>query len=132
MTLIAALLLAGWASTTVISALASQRHDQRLDRLTTLLISERASSDQRTIQLLNQHATDRTKPNPDTTALIALVERMAQRIQAPTEAVVEHQLAAPLPDSPPAIPFDNDQAFWEAQEPLSKEALADALMDAEL
>jgi len=129
--MLATLLLISWAATMVTFVLSGYRHDQRLDRLTTLLISERASSDQRTIQLLNQHATDRTKPNPDTTALIALVERMAQRIQAPTEAVVEHQLAAPLPDSPPAIPFDNDQAFWEAQEPLSKEALADALMEAE-
>lgn len=127
MTLLAAALTGSLAAV----YLNARQHAHRIDRLLNIIITERASSDHRIHQLLAQHATDRAKPTPDTAALIALTDRMAQRLQAPAEAVVEHQLAGPLPPSPSAIPLDDDDAFWKAQEPMSKEALADALMEAE-
>jgi hypothetical protein len=46
--------------------------------------------------------------NPDLEQLIALVDRLCQRVQAPSQAVIDHSLAAAVvPPSPPAVPFDD-------------------------
>jgi len=63
--------------------------------------------------------------NPDLEQIIALADRMAQRIQAPQQAVYEHA-AVQLPPDPPAVGFDDDAGYWEAR--LSKDELAEALM----
>lgn len=68
--------------------------------------------------------------NPDLEQLLVTVENLCQRIQAPEQAVVDHVLQV-QPMSPPAVPMDDDDAFWKAQE-LPKEQLAEVEMQAEL
>jgi len=67
--------------------------------------------------------------SPDLENLIALVDRLCQRVQAPDLAVTEHAFKD-TPPSPRAVPFDDDEAFYEAQ--LTKEQLAHAAYEAEL
>jgi hypothetical protein len=45
-----------------------------------------------------------------------------QRIQAPTQAVVDHSMTQGPVWAPPAVAPDSDEEYWE-----SKEALADRL-----
>lgn len=68
--------------------------------------------------------------NPDLEQLIALIDRQMQRIQAPAQAVMDHSVGLAAP-SPPAIPFDDDDAFNESRQ-MSKEDLAEHLMRAEV
>jgi rubrerythrin len=67
--------------------------------------------------------------NPDLEQLIGLIDRQMQRIQAPAQAVVDHSVAQ-MPESLPAVGFDDDDAFWKSRE-LDKEQLAEAEMHAE-
>lgn len=73
------------------------------------------------------YADERAQATPDLSALIDLVDRCCQRLQAPDQAIVEHQLMQPLPPMPQAVLPDDDIGFWEAQQ-TSKEDLADRLM----
>lgn len=93
----------------------NRKHDQQIDTLLRLGQRERAT------------------PDPNVAALIALTENLCQRLQAPQQAVIDHTIQqAVTPDMvPPAIPPDDDTAFWDAQ-PFSKEALADILAHAEV
>lgn len=60
--------------------------------------------------------------SPDLTAMIELVDRLAQRVQAPQVAVAEHTAAVLPTEAPAHIPMDDDDAFWLAN--MSKEDLA--------
>lgn len=73
---------------------------------------------------------DRNQPNPDITQLIGLTERLCQRLQAPTQAVIEHAQAQPLPPMPPTVNPAIDDSYWAAMQP--KEQLADELMEHEV
>jgi hypothetical protein len=70
---------------------------------------------------------DRRRHNPDIDALIALCDRLCQRLQAPATAILEHHQAVDrLPtaaEAPAAVQPDSDEDFWE-----SRDALADRLM----
>jgi hypothetical protein len=63
--------------------------------------------------------------------LIALVDRLCQRVQAPQAAVLEHdEQVRALRDeeyAPPAVPPDDDEAFW-----ASRDKLAELMMEQEL
>jgi hypothetical protein len=63
--------------------------------------------------------------------LIALVDRLCQRVQAPQAAVLEHdERVRALRDeeyAPPAVPPDDDEAFW-----ASRDKLAELMMEQEL
>lgn len=66
----------------------------------------------------------------DTIELIALCDRLCQRLQAPHAAILEHdeQVREPRSDeyAPPAVPPDDDDAFW-----TSRDKLAELLMEQE-
>lgn len=70
--------------------------------------------------------------DPDLEQIIALVDRLCQRIQAPTQAVIDHSIATVPVESPAAVGFDDDEGFHAARENLTKEQLADMMMDAEV
>jgi hypothetical protein len=64
--------------------------------------------------------------------LVALADRMAQRIQDPSSAVLEHhELTSPPPSSPtyapPALLPDDDDAFWESREDLARRMMSEEL-----
>jgi hypothetical protein len=115
-TAILAALLVAWLLHTRTLKNERARHEQRLDQL------ERAH----TVQMQKLLA----QKNPDLDQIIGLVDRLCQRVQAPSQAVVDHSVGL-APPSPPAVGFDDDEAFHAARE-MSKEALADMLMDAEV
>ena len=73
----------------------------------------------------------RRQRDPDIRQLIALVDRLCQRVQAPQTAVLEHrEREAPAPTAqyaPPAVEPDDDEGYWEA-----KERLAEQMMRAEV
>jgi hypothetical protein len=46
------------------------------------------------------------------------VAKLLDRIQAPKQAVAA-SLTEGLPPSPPAVGFDDDNGFWEAQEAMN-------------
>lgn len=62
----------------------------------------------------------RAKAAPDLTELVALIDRLCQRVQAPEQAVVEHAMAQPLPPMPQVIEMDDDDAHWEAKEQMAE------------
>lgn len=116
MTALIVLLAVAWASTLTALIYRAQVHDRRIDRLISL------------------HATERAQTTPDLKALIGLVENLAQRIQDPQQAVIDHstQLDATNP-GPAAVNPELDDAYWSALEALiPKEALAEAAMEEEL
>lgn len=63
--------------------------------------------------------------------LIALVDRLCQRVQAPHAAVLEHdqQVRVARDDeyAPPAVEPEDDQGYW-----ASRDKLAEMLMEQEL
>lgn len=63
--------------------------------------------------------------------LIALTDRLCQRLQAPGAAVLEHDEAVRAQRSeeyaPPAVEPDDDEGFW-----MSREKLAEYAMKAEV
>jgi hypothetical protein len=71
---------------------------------------------------------DRRRASPDVLALIALVDRLAQRIQSPQAAVLEHfeQHRALRGDeyAPSAIPPDDDDAYWASKDKLAEQLMA--------
>lgn len=70
---------------------------------------------------------ERRKANAD---FIALVDRLCQRLQAPSAAVLEHDEQVrerhPFEYAPPAIEPEDDEAYW-----MSRDRLAEAVMEAE-
>lgn len=80
------------------------------------LVEERRQHHNLTRELLDARS-------PDLEQLIALTDRLCQRIQAPELAVLEHQQAGPAL-TPPAVGFDDDEAFHAAHG-LTTEQLAD-------
>lgn len=79
--------------------------------------------------LLERRASRRQPvPNPDLLALVGLIDRLCQRIQAPAQAVFEHSTEQVRPGSeeaPPAVHPDNDADFWEAREALAERLMAE-------
>lgn len=70
---------------------------------------------------------ERRQPDPNMVALIALVDRLCRRIQAPQLAAIEEANETLPGRSPVAVnPFSDDE-YWE-----SREALADRLMREEV
>lgn len=72
----------------------------------------------------------RSQASPDLEALVALVRDLCQRVQAPKEAVVQHQMETGPVFAPPAVLPDDDAGWFEAR--MSKEDLARQAMDEEL
>jgi hypothetical protein len=80
---------------------------------------------QRNANLL-AHTLDQQE-SPDLTALIALIERQNQRIQAPEVAVAQHAAQDMPADLPQHVSTEDDDGFWK-----TKEQLADDEYDQEL
>lgn len=80
--------------------------------------------------LLYERRAERRRVDPTTQALIALCDRLCQRLQAPHAAILEHdeQVRALRDDeyAPPAVPPDDDDAFW-----MSRDKLAELAMEQE-
>lgn len=72
----------------------------------------------------------RRRANPDLQALIALCDRLCQRLQSPQAAVLEHdEQVRALRDeeyAPPAVTPEVDEEFW-----ASREKLAELMMEQE-
>ena len=56
---------------------------------------------------------------------------LLQRIQAPDQAVIAHQARHDAITTPPAVRFDDDADYWQADR-LTKEQLAEQMMALEL
>lgn len=64
-------------------------------------------------------------------ALLGTIHELCQRIQAPDLAIVDHQAKQGAVVNPPAVGWDNDDDFWEADK-MTREQLAEQVMQAEL
>lgn len=64
-------------------------------------------------------------------AFLEQIQTLCQRIQAPTQAVVDHSIQATPNPSPAAVNPEDDSAYWDAQG-IAKERLAEMLEAAEL
>lgn len=109
------------------------KHTETVMQLLAAQDIEREQARNQLRDLVELHTRERETAHPDLTELIALTDRLCQRVQAPEQAVLEHQLQD-LPVSPPAVTPDDDDAYWEAMRgtTLDKESLAEQLMEAEL
>lgn len=58
-------------------------------------------------------------PSPDLTALIALVENLCQRIQAPDMAAAVHATQGQPLEAPPAVSIFDDSDHWESKEEMA-------------
>lgn len=72
---------------------------------------------------------DRRGADPGTEALIALCDRLCQRLQAPQAAVLEyHQSQVPsAEEAPRAVHPDSDDDYWEARETLADRLMAEEM-----
>lgn len=77
--------------------------------------------------LLLDRSRERRQPNPDVEQLIALVDRLCVRIQAPQRSAIEGLNEPVAHQSPVAVNPELDDEYWE-----SREALADRLMGQEV
>lgn len=106
----------------------ARSHGRQLVRVLSLAETDRVEQRERTERLLSlveatqAHA---SKPHPDVAELVALVDRLCQRIQAPEQAVVEHAMAQPLPPLPMAIEMDDDEGHWESKEQMAEREMAE-------
>lgn len=110
-------------------------HQAHIDQLTALLASERETHQARIDDLLEHVHQIAGQASPDLTELIALVDRLCQRLQAPEQAIVDHQIQQVDLPTPPAVQPDDDQGYWEAMErinTMSKGDLAEHAMSAEI
>jgi hypothetical protein len=57
--------------------------------------------------------------SPDLCEMVALVDRLCQRIQAPEAAVMEHAAQGAV-YAPQHVPLDDDQQFFESKEQLAE------------
>lgn len=84
---------------------------------------ERARTDDVVRQLTNSVlaiADADREPHPDLALLIASNDRLAQRIQAPEYAVVEHAQTQALPPLPQAVEMDDDERHWQTRDELAE------------
>lgn len=110
-----------------------KRHQDERARLLELMHTERKAMALRIHDERVAMENARAQATPDLQALVALVERMAQRLQAPEWAVQEHRFASTEGASTPqAVLPDDDQGWWEARQGASKEELAEQLWADEL
>lgn len=58
--------------------------------------------------------------SPDLTEMVALTDRLCQRLQAPMVAVGEHDAQVAGLFAPPAVPMDDDAAHWESKDDLAR------------
>jgi hypothetical protein len=58
--------------------------------------------------------------SPDLTEMVALTDRLCQRLQAPMVAVGEHDAQVAGLFAPPAVPMDDDDAHWESKDDLAR------------
>jgi hypothetical protein len=71
--------------------------------------------------------------HPDATAveLIAVIDRLCQRVQAPAAAILEHDEAVRSPRSeeyaPPAVAPEDDEGYWESRDKLAELMMAEEL-----
>ncbi len=119
-------LLAGvvyaWAATI-------RAHEQRVDDLLQYAYAERVQATSGFLAAISESA--QHDPHPDLAALVDLVDRLCQRLQAPETAIVDHQLSQQMPYMPQAVnPEGPDDEFWEAHD-ISKETLAEQLAEQE-
>lgn len=81
--------------------------------------------------LLVERLQERRHANPDVAKLIGLCDRLCQRLQAPSAAILEHdeQVRQRRDEeyAPPAVTPDDDDAFW-----MSREKLAELAMQQEM
>jgi hypothetical protein len=110
---------------------AHRKEIETIHGLLDLQDTQRTGDLERIDNLLRAQHAAMAAPHPDLTALIDLVDRLCQRIQAPEQAVIEHSIQQPLPDVPPTVRPDDDRGYWEALN-LSKEDLAEGAMAGEL
>lgn len=75
----------------------------------------------------------RRHPDPAVVELIGLCDRLCQRLQAPQAAVIEHDEKVrerlPAEYAPPAVPPDDDEAFWASRDKLAELAMQQELND---
>ncbi len=115
----------GWAAAFLLLYALTRPDD---DKLYALLASERAAHREHTDRLmaLTERALEQTnRPHPDIAELVALTDRLCQRIQAPEAAVIEHQMQMPLPPMPQVIDMDDDQAHWESKEQMAEREMTE-------
>jgi len=60
--------------------------------------------------------------NPDLESMIALTDRLCQRLQAPEVAVMQHQ--PQIEPSPPAVDPNDDGDYWEDRDQLAERLMA--------
>lgn len=116
----------------LVSYVKDTRHANAIDRLLDAHNQYRLDMDagyQASLAQLAEHF--KPEPHPDIAQLVALVDRLCQRLQAPDHAVVEHAQAQPLPPMPQAVLPDDDEG-WHRAQALTKEQLAEQAMAAEL
>lgn len=72
---------------------------------------------------------DRRRADPGTVELIALCDRLCQRLQAPQMATLEyHQAQVPTSEeAPAAVHPDSDEDYWEARETLADRLMAEEM-----
>lgn len=75
----------------------------------------------------HQTAVTLAAATPDLIELVALVDRLCQRVQAPDVAVAEHAAAQGPVWAPPAVPMDDDEAHFQSKEALAEQV---AMMEA--
>ena len=119
-----------WAAMSgLLYALMRRDHQTDNDRLVAMIATDRAHhrDSLERLMVLHEQTTERLcRPHPDLTELVALVDRLCQRIQAPEQAVVEHAMQMPLPPMPQVIEMDDDDRHFE-----TKEQMAEREMDEE-
>jgi hypothetical protein len=108
---------------TILLCLQDRRASKRESALNDHLIRQEQRHSAHMAKVLEQK-------NPDLEQLIGLIDRQMQRIQAPVQAVMDHSVAQAVP-SPPAVPWDDDDAFHRSRG-MTTEELAEAEMRAEL
>lgn len=79
------------------------------------------------VVLLAERWQDRRRGDRALTELVALSDRMAQRLQAPQAAIIEHDEAVRGRTdeyAPPAVEPDDDEAYWMSRDKLAELAMA--------
>lgn len=107
-----------------------KRHQAERTRLLQLMLDERESMARRIHDERVAMEAARAQVTPDLTAMVAMLDRMAQRLQAPEWAVQEHRFAT-TEGAPAPQPALDDESWWAAQD-VPKEELAEQLWAEEL
>lgn len=83
--------------------------------------------------LLADRWQQRRHADPQVLAMIDLTDRLCQRLQAPQTAIIEHNERVrelnPEEYAPPAVPPDDDDAFWASREKLAELTMQQELSD---